>query len=238
MTEHSFEIHHSHRDVTGGWLRPAVFGASDGLVSNLALIAGVAGGASAAGVDSSAVVIAGLAGLVAGACSMAVGEYVSVASQSELAQAEIELERHELKARPEAEQAELAGTFERRGLSRDLAQQVAEELSQDSEAALEVHVREELGVDMHDLPSPYTASVSSLLSFSVGALVPLLPYLLGADTLLPALVLSAIGLFAVGVLVSRVTVRSWIFSGVRQLVLGVAAAGITFVIGSAVGSGV
>lgn len=238
MTEHSFEIHHSHRDVTGGWLRPAVFGASDGLVSNLALIAGVAGGASAAGVDSSAVVIAGLAGLVAGACSMAVGEYVSVASQSELAQAEIESERHELKVRPEAEQAELAGTFERRGLSRDLAQQVAEELSQDSEAALEVHVREELGVDMHDLPSPYTASVSSFLSFSVGALVPLLPYLLGADTLIPALVLSTIGLFAVGVLVSRVTVRSWIFSGVRQLVLGVAAAGITFVIGSAVGSGV
>jgi VIT1/CCC1 family predicted Fe2+/Mn2+ transporter len=238
MTEGSFEIHHSHRDVTGGWLRPAVFGASDGLVSNLALIAGVAGGANAAGVDSSAVVIAGLAGLVAGACSMAVGEYVSVASQSELAEAEIELERHELKVRPEAEQAELAGTFERRGLSEDLARQVAEELSQDSEAALEVHVREELGVDLHDLPSPYVAAVSSFLSFSVGAFIPLLPYLLGAVTLLPALVLSVIGLFAVGVLVSRVTVRSWIFSGVRQLVLGVAAAGLTFVIGSAVGAGV
>ncbi len=144
MTERSFEIHHSHRDVTGGWLRPAVFGASDGLVSNFALIAGVAGGAAAAGVNNTAVAIAGLAGLVAGACSMAAGEYVSVASQRELALAEIELERNELIHRPDAERAELAVTFQRRGLSPDLAQQVAAELSRDTDSALEVHVREEL----------------------------------------------------------------------------------------------
>jgi VIT1/CCC1 family predicted Fe2+/Mn2+ transporter len=238
MSERSFEIHHSHRDVTGGWLRPAVFGASDGLVSNFALIAGVAGGAAAAGVDSTAVVIAGLAGLVAGACSMAAGEYVSVASQSELALAEIALERHELQERPDAERAELASTFVRRGLSPALAQQVAEELSEDVDTALEMHVREELGLDVEDLPSPMTAAVSSFLSFSVGALVPLLPYLLGATSLWPALIVSTIALFLVGVLVSRVTVRSWLYSGLRQLGLGAAAAGITYVIGSVVGTGV
>ena len=238
MSERSFEIHHSHRDVTGGWLRPAVFGASDGLVSNFALIAGVAGGAAAAGVGTTAVVIAGLAGLVAGACSMAAGEYVSVASQSELALAEIELERQELEHRPEAERAELAATFVRRGLSPALADQVATELSQDADTALEMHVREELGLDVDDLPSPMTAAVSSFLSFSVGALIPLLPYLLGATSLWPALVVSTIALFVVGVLVSRVTVRSWLFSGLRQLGLGAAAAAITYVVGTLVGTGV
>jgi len=238
MAERSFEIHHSHRDVTGGWLRPAVFGASDGLVSNFALIAGVAGGAAAAGVDNTAVAIAGLAGLVAGACSMAAGEYVSVASQRELALAEIELERHEIVHRPDAERAELAVTFQRRGLSPDLARQVAAELSRDTDSALEVHVREELGVDVNALPSAMTAAVSSFLSFSVGALIPLMPYLLGAETLLPALVVSMLALFAVGVLVSRVTVRSWLFSGMRQLTLGAVAAGVTYLVGTAVGTGV
>lgn len=232
-----FEIHHSHRDVTGGWLRPAVFGASDGLVSNFALIAGVAGGTSAAGADSSAVVIAGLAGLVAGAASMAAGEYVSVASQSELAQAEIELERRELEVRPDAERKELAETYQRRGLSPALAAQVAEEISRDPQNALEVHVREELGLDPDDLPSAVTASVSSFLSFSLGAVIPLLPYLFGADTLLPALVLSVLSLFAVGVLVSRLTVRSWYFSGARQLLLGGVAAAATYLVGSWVGTG-
>lgn len=238
MTGRAFEIHHSHRDVTGGWLRPAVFGASDGLVSNFALIAGVAGGTAAAGNDSTAVVIAGLAGLVAGAGSMAAGEYVSVASQSELALAEIELERHELANRPEAEQQELAETFQRRGLSSELAGEVARELSRDPSTALEVHVREELGVDVHDLPSPVTAAVSSFVAFSVGALIPLLPYLLGATSLGPALVVSLAALFGVGVLVSRLTVRSWFYSGTRQLVLGGVAAAVTFAVGSWVGAGV
>lgn len=232
-----FEIHHSHRDVTGGWLRPVVFGASDGLVSNFALVAGVAGGTTAVGVGVNAVVLAGLAGLVAGACSMAAGEYVSVASQSELAEAEIELERIELEHRPDAERHELAETFERRGLDPALAAQVAEQLSRDKDAALEVHVREELGVDLHDLPSGVTAAASSFASFTVGAVIPLLPYLLGADTLWPSLVLSLLSLFGVGVLVSRVTVRTWWFSGMRQLVLGGAAAGITYVVGSLVGTG-
>lgn len=238
MTERAFEIHHSHRDVTGGWLRPAVFGASDGLVSNFALIAGVAGGTAAAGAEGTAVVIAGLAGLVAGAASMATGEYVSVAAQSELAQAEIELERLELANRPAAEERELAETFERRGLSAALATEVARELSRDPENALEVHVREELGVDLHELPSPVTAAVSSFFAFSVGAVLPLLPYLLGADALLPSLVVSLVALFGVGVLVSMITVRSWLFSGSRQLLLGGAAASVTYLVGSWVGAGI
>lgn len=236
--ERRFEVHHAPRDVTGGWLRPAVFGASDGLVSNFALIAGVAAGSAAAGADSTAVVIAGLAGLVAGAASMAVGEYVSVASQSELAMAEIELERHELEVRPEAEERELADTYERRGLGPDLAAQVAREISRDPQNALEVHVREELGVDPFDLPSPVTAAVSSFLAFAAGAVIPLVPYLLGATSLIPALVLSVVSLFAVGVLVSRLTVRSWFFSGTRQLALGGIAAAVTWAVGSLVGAGV
>lgn len=233
-----FEINHTHRDVTGGWLRPAVFGASDGLVSNLALIAGVAGGSAAAGADTAeAVVLAGLAGLAAGAFSMAVGEYVSVASQTELAQAEIELERTELIHNPDAELAELVETYVQRGVDRDLASMVAEQLSEDTSQALELHVREELGIDPHDLPSPLSAAISSFLAFSVGALVPLLPYLLGATTLLPAVLLSGAAAFAVGVGVSRVTVRSWWFSGCRQLLLGGVAAAVTFGVGTLVGAG-
>ena len=231
----AFEIHHSHRDVTGGWLRPAVFGASDGLVSNFALVAGVAGGTAAAGASVNAVILAGVAGLAAGASSMAAGEYVSVASQSELAQAEIELERTELKERPEAEQQELADTFMRRGLDEGLAALVAEQLSRDPDAALEVHVREELGLDMHDLPSGITAAVSSFMSFTVGAMIPLVPYLLGAQTLWPALVVSLLSLFGVGVLVSRITVRTWWFSGTRQLLLGGVAAALTYAFGALVG---
>jgi VIT1/CCC1 family predicted Fe2+/Mn2+ transporter len=233
----AFEIHHDHRDVTGGWLRPAVFGASDGLVSNFALIAGVAGGTAAAGGSTSAVVLAGLAGLAAGAFSMAAGEYVSVASQSELAQAEIALERKELAERPDAELAEMTETYVRRGLDPELAALVAEQLSADPERALELHVREELGLDPFDLPSAMSAAVSSFLAFSVGALIPVLPYLLGATSLLPALVVSVVALFLVGVLVSRVTVRSWWFSGLRQLSLGGVAAAATYGFGSLVGSG-
>lgn len=234
----AFEVHHTHRDVTGGWLRPAVFGASDGLVSNFALIAGVAGGSAAAGASgTSAVVLAGLAGLAAGAFSMAAGEYVSVASQTELAQAEIALERHELTHRPEAELAELTDMYVSRGLDKDLAGLVAEQLSQDLDQAVELHVREELGIDPFDLPSPTSAAVSSFLAFSVGALLPVLPYLLGASSLLPALLVSVVALFGVGVLVSRVTVRSWWYSGLRQLTLGGVAAAATFGFGSLVGGG-
>lgn len=147
---YSSERHHSHRDVTGGWLRPAVFGAMDGLVSNFALIAGVVGAAGA----GRGAVLAGFAGLVAGACSMAAGEYTSVKSQTELMRAEIAVERRELARDPEGEQAELAALYRARGLDAELAERVAAGLSADPEQALRVHVREELGVDPDDLPSP------------------------------------------------------------------------------------
>ena len=224
------ESHHSHRDVSGGWLRPAVFGAMDGLVSNLALIAGVTGGGAA----PAAVVLAGLAGLAAGAFSMAAGEYTSVASQTELGRAEIEVERREIAAHPVEEQAELAQLYVSRGLEPALARQVAAQLSRDPAQALAVHVREELGLDPEDLPSPLLAASSSFLCFAAGALLPVLPYLFGATVLLPALVVSLIGLFACGALVSRVTNRSWWFSGLRQLILGAAAAGLTYAIGALV----
>jgi len=227
------EIHHAHRDVTGGWLRPAVFGVMDGLVSNFALVAGVAGG----GASHTTVALAGFAGLVAGAFSMATGEYTSVASQTELTRAEIAVEKAEISKRPYAEMTELAQLYEARGLDRDLAVRVAEQLSRDPEQVWRVHAREELGVDPDDLPSPWVAAGSSFLSFTLGALLPLLPYLLGATSLLVSAVLSAVALFVVGAATARFTRRSWVFSGTRQLILGGAAAAVTFGIGAAVGTG-
>ncbi|OKI30201.1 hypothetical protein A6A07_22090 [Streptomyces sp. CB03911] len=220
-----------HRDVNGGWLRPAVFGAMDGLVSNFALMTGVVGGA----VSSGTVVLTGLAGLAAGACSMAAGEYTSVASQRELVQAEIEAERLELRRNPHGELAELAELYAARGVDPDLALEVARQLSADPDRTLEIHAREELGIDPNDLPSPVVAAASSFVCFAFGALLPLLPYLLGATSLLPALLLSLAGLFGCGAVVARVTARSWWFSGTRQLVLGGAAAGVTFLLGRLIG---
>jgi VIT1/CCC1 family predicted Fe2+/Mn2+ transporter len=225
-----------HRDVTGGWLRPAVFGAMDGLVSNFALMAGVAGGAAVMGESRTAVVLAGLAGLAAGAFSIAAGEYTSVASQSELAEQEFENERRELSRNAEGEAKELAQIWVRRGVDLELAEQVAEQLGRNPEAALEVHAREELGMAPGELPNPWLAAGSSFLAFTVGALIPVLPYLLGATTLFWSAVLSVIGLFGAGALVSRVTARSWWFSGLRQLIVGVLAAAVTFGIGSLVGT--
>src|SRR4051794_11553729 len=235
VVERDAEQHsHSHRDVNGGWLRPAVFGAMDGLVSNVALIAGIA---AAAGSHNHVVVVTGIAGLLAGAFSMAVGEGTSVHSQAELVRAEIAKERRELVRRPEAEQAELAALFASRGVSPDLARKVAHDLSQNPELLWRIHVREELGVDPDNLPSPYVAAFSSLLSFALGAFIPLLPYLLGAHTLWPTLVLAGVALTALGASVARFTERPWWLGGSRQLALGAAAAAITYGVGSAFGVG-
>ncbi|MGI5468191.1 VIT1/CCC1 transporter family protein [Streptomyces sp. CA-132043] len=225
---------HTHRDVNGGWLRPAVFGAMDGLVSNLALMTGVAGGS----VSQQTLVITGLAGLAAGAFSMAAGEYTSVASQRELVQAELDVERRELRKHPKDEQAELAALYASRGVEPALAREVAAQLSKDPEQALEIHAREELGVDPSDLPSPLVAAGSSFGSFALGALLPVLPYLLGASALWPAVVLALLGLFGCGAVVARVTARSWWYSGLRQLALGGAAAGVTYVLGALFGTAV
>lgn len=220
-----------HRDVTGGWLRPAVFGVSDGLVSNTALIVGVAG----ASVSAHTVIITGLAGLASGAFSMATGEYVSVASQTELTKAEIELEKAELQRVPHLELAELAKVYEERGLEPALAAEVAAQLSKDPEITWRVHAREELGVDPDDLPSPWVAAGASFVAFALGAVLPVLPYLLGATNLLGSVVVATIALFGAGALVSRFTTRTWYYSGGRQLVLGALAAVVTYGIGAAIG---
>ncbi|MFD5555866.1 VIT1/CCC1 transporter family protein [Streptomyces sp. NPDC127068] len=225
---------HTHRDVNGGWLRPAVFGAMDGLVSNLALMTGVAGG----DVSQRTIVITGLAGLAAGAFSMAAGEYTSVASQRELVQAELAVERRELRKHPQDEERELAQLYEARGVEPELAREVARQLSKDPEQALEIHAREELGVDPTDLPSPTVAAVSSFGAFALGALLPVLPYLLGAGALWPAVLVALVGLFLCGAVVAKVTARSWWYSGLRQLVLGGAAAALTYLLGTLIGTAV
>jgi VIT1/CCC1 family predicted Fe2+/Mn2+ transporter len=233
MTSRDMTVRHEHADVTGGWLRPAVFGAMDGLVSNFALISGVAGGSG----NRSVVILAGLAGLAAGAFSMAAGEYTSVAAQAEHAEAEIAIEREELQRNPGGEQAELADMYVERGLDPDLAQEVARQLHRSPETALEVHTREEIGLTLDDLPSPRLAALSSFLSFAAGALIPVLPYLFGATVLWPAAVVALLGLFVCGAVVTRVTSRRWWYGGLRQLVLGAVAAALTYAFGNAVGTG-
>jgi len=223
---------HQHRDVSGGWLRPAVFGAMDGLVTNVSLIAGVGGG----GGSHQFIVLTGLAGLAAGAFSMATGEFVSVSSQNELVEAEVRKEAHELKYNPDSEREELAATFRMRGVDPELADEVARQISAHPDDALAVHVREELGVDHEELPSPYTAAAASLVTFAVGALIPLIPYLVGLNSLRLALGLAALAAFIGGGLVARLTDRPFLRGALRQLALGALAAGLTYLIGHAVGS--
>ncbi len=235
---HGHDHGHHHRDVSGGWLRPAVFGAMDGLVTNVSLIAGVGAGISRSGGSPHLIVLTGLAGLAAGAFSMATGEYVSVSSQNELVGSEVNKERLELQNNPESELRELAGTFRRQGVEPELANEVARQISAHLDQALDVHVREELGVDHRDLPSPWTAAGASLVTFSVGALIPLLPYLFGLNVLWVSLALAAVAAFVGGGLVARLTARPFLRGALRQLLLGGAAAGATFLIGLAVGAGV
>lgn len=169
---------------------------------------------------------------------MAAGEYTSVAAQRELVEAELDVERRELRKHPQDEEAELAALYEGRGVEPALAREVARQLSKDPEQALEIHAREELGIDPGDLPSPLVAAVSSFGSFALGAVLPVLPYLLGATVLWPAVLLALVGLFACGAVVARVTTRTWWYSGLRQLVLGGAAAGVTYALGSFFGTAV
>ncbi len=223
---------HHHRDVNGGWLRPAVFGAMDGLVTNVSLISGVgAGGASA-----HTVALTGVAGLVAGAFSMATGEYVSFSSQNELVQAEIAKERIEMRRNPIGEQAELAAAFVTQGVEPELARRVAEQVHAQPDQGLSLHVREELGVDPQDLPSPWTAAGASFSAFTLGAIIPLAPYLFGAHTLWLALARAAIAALFGGGVVGRLTSRPVWRSALRQLVLAAVAAGATYLIGNLIGN--
>ena len=224
---------HRHRDVSGGRLRPTVFGAVDGLVTNASLIAGLGGG----GVSPHAVILTGVAALVAGSFSMGTGEYISVTNQNELVHAEVATERTMHARFPAAEQAELVDTFIGYGADPDTAARMAAAVSRDPDTALRVHTREELGVDPFELPSALAAGVSSLIAFSAGALIPLLPYLVGVPVLAVALGIAAVALLAGGMVVGRLTGRPMLRSGLRQLALGGMAVAVTFAVGSLIARG-
>jgi VIT1/CCC1 family predicted Fe2+/Mn2+ transporter len=222
-----------HRDVQGGTARAAVFGVSDGLVSNVAIVIGFAGANTGAGL----VRLAGLAGLIGGAVSMAAGEYISMTAQSELLERELEMERLELRRRPEAERRELAQIYRSRGVDAETADQLATALSRDPELALETHAREELGIDPNELGRPVSAAISSFITFSVGASIPLLPYFFATGTaaLVAAVVLGVIAALAVGAFLARFTGRPVARSAARQLVFSAVPAAATYALGAAVG---
>ncbi len=217
-----------------GTLRAVIFGVSDGLVSNLSLVMGVAGAASG---NPSFILLAGIAGLLAGAFSMAAGEYISMQSQRELFERQIALERAEMEAMPEEEEAELAASYRAKGFTADEAATIAHRIFRDPAAALDMLVREELGLDPDELGSPWGAAAGSFVAFAVGAVIPVIPYLFGGGqaVLFVSLGLSLIALFAVGAAVSLLTGRGLIFSGVRQMLIGLAAALVTYAIGSIIG---
>ncbi len=227
------QVHH-HRDVRSGGARAAVFGMSDGLVTNVSLILGVAGAHPAAGV----VRLTGLAGLVAGAFSMAAGEYVSMQAQRELLQRELEVERQSLRRSPEAERRELTAIYERRGVAPELAAELVAEVMRDPEVALETHAREELGVDPAALGSPWQAAISSFVTFAIGAFLPLLPWLFTAGTgaTLASVVIGAVAALVVGGALGFFTGRSPVRSALRQLGVAAVAAAVTYGIGRAVGA--
>jgi VIT1/CCC1 family predicted Fe2+/Mn2+ transporter len=217
-----------------GTLRAVIFGVSDGLVSNLALVMGVAGAAAEQG---NVVLLTGIAGLLAGAFSMAAGEYISMQSQRELFERQIALERAEMEAMPQEEQAELAAVFQAKGFTGPEAARIAERLFEQPEMALDMLVREELGLDPDELGSPWGAAAGSFVAFAIGAVIPVIPFLVasGMPAVVASLALSLVALFVVGAGVSLLTGRGVLFSGFRQLGIGLGAAAVTYAIGSLIG---
>lgn len=218
-----------HRTQGGGTLRAAVFGVSDGLVSNASLILGLAG----ASADPRAIVVTGAAGLLAGACSMAAGEYVSVRSQRELYEYQIGLERAELDEYPDEEREELALIYAARGLPLERARELARSVMRDREGALDALAREELGLNPDDLGSPWRAALASFLAFGAGALVPLVPFAWssGTQAVIASAAVAAAAQFAVGAALSLFTGRGALWSGLRMMLIGAAAGCATYGIG-------
>lgn len=216
-----------------GALRAAVFGINDGLVSNLALVMGFAGATT----SNDLIVLAGVAGLLAGAFSMGAGEYISMQSQRELFERQIDLEREELRFRPDKEKDELAALYQAKGLSASEAELVATRLMQDPQHALDTKIREELGLDPDELGSPWMAALGSFLAFGLGAIIPLAPFLVvsGLAAIGLSVVLALGSLFVVGALVSLLTGRGLLYSGLRQVGIGGAAALVTYLVGSLIG---
>jgi vacuolar iron transporter family protein len=231
MGDHTTD--HHHRDVSGGAARAAVLGVSDGLLTNVALILGVAG----AHPGGSFVRLAGVAGLVAGAWSMAAGEYLSMSAQGELLERELELERRELRRHPAAEQRELARIYERRGLGAGAADEMASHVMRDPDTALETHAREELGINPGSLGAPRQAALSSLGSFAVGAAIPLSPWLFvhGIPAVVASVVLGAIAAVLIGLALAAFTGRSLVRTVARQLGFLVVATAVTYGVGTAFG---
>ncbi len=231
----SIDVHH-HRDIQGGAARAAVFGVSDGLVSNVGLILGVAGADTSANV----VVVAGLAGLVAGAISMAAGEYNSMRVQAELLERELDIERREIARNPRIEAEELAQRYESRGVDADLARELAHSLIDDPDLALEFHARDELGIQPGETGSPFQAAAASLGTFSIGAVVPLLPWLFseGGTALVATLILAFLAAVGIGLAIAAFTEVSRSKTILRQIVFTAVPAALTYAIGSLVGVGV
>jgi VIT1/CCC1 family predicted Fe2+/Mn2+ transporter len=223
-----------HRSAGGNALRAAVLGANDGLVSNFSLIMGVAG----AEVANSTIVLTGIAGLLAGAISMALGEWISVQSSRELYQKQIKIEREEIAASPEEEAEELALIYQARGLEENAARQLAQQIMSSADSALEALSRDELGINPEELGgSAWEAAITSFLLFAIGAIIPLIPFffLSGGTAIVVSAIFGAIGLFAIGAVITLFTGRSVLYSGTRQMLFGLAAAAVTFLIGRLIG---
>ncbi len=234
--EHEGFPPHHHRDVGGGGARAAVFGISDGLVTNVSLVLGIAG----ASPGGSIVRLAGVAGLIAGSFSMAAGEYLSMTAQRELMERELEVERRALERHPKGEAAELRGMYVRRGIDPAVADEMVNEVMQNPDLALETHAREELGISTERLGSPWQAASASFVTFAIGAFIPLLPWLIGSGTaaIVASIVLSAVAAVVVGVVLARFTERPVLPSALRQLAVTTIAAAVTFGVGRAIGAGV
>ena len=237
VSRHSFsrsaEAHPGHREVSGGLARAAVFGVTDGLTSNVLLVIGFAG----SGVDASVVRLAGIAGAVAGAVSMAAGEWISVSAQNELVTREVEVERRELGRNAASEQRELESMYREHGMEASTAKQAAADVMRDPERALMVHAREELGVNPNDLPMPYTAAALSFVCFILGAFLPVIPWLTGSGTsaTVASIVIGAVAAIALGWAVGFYAERGRWRSALRQVVILLVACVITYSIGKALG---
>ncbi len=226
------EYDHQHSSSAGsGWLRASVFGAMDGLVSNVGLITGIA----AAGASPGIIAITGVSGLISGAISMALGEYASVRTQNEQLSVEVETERSALLRNPEGEEAELAVMFQELGMQEDTAAAAASQVHASHEQALKVHLAHELGLSPDERPSPYVAAGASLAAFSAGAIIPVLPFLLGFGTIWWGLGFGAAGLLLAGFLAAQFTSRNPFAGAGRQLLFGGIAVAVTFAIGSLLG---
>lgn len=225
------EYDHRHSDVSSGWLRASVFGAMDGLVSNVGLIAGIA----AAGASHGIVAITGVSGLIAGAISMALGEFTSVRTANEQLDKEVRTEIEAHTRNPKGEEAELARRFARIGMDPEIAVTAAGQVHQNGDHAVRVHLMQELGMSPEEKPSPWVAAVSSFFSFGVGALIPILPFFFTFGTLWWGLAFGGVGLLLAGGIAARITRRNWLAGAVRQLVFGGIAVAATYTIGMLLG---